>query len=821
MPAAATAGLLLAALVLAPGATPCDTLGRARELLLARQYDQVVVVLEEHLKRSVGDVEVHDLLGQALLALERKDEAAHHFEAALSHADAARARELERKLAQADGLQVRRRAFFKKTAKALYDVAAELWREGHAERARDLLAPLVAIAEEPERGQIEALLCEIRAASQAVDLDAASSSDENGAGSGERALIELESEHYLLKSNLELEVTQLVADTMDDIFGYYVRLYFDGKVSGAMQRKATIRIHPDHASMLVGWQGASKPGGWWSPGEWTVVCYDTRTTSGTLDEMLMTLFHEASHQFMSLLDRGGGAPAWLNEGTASFFEGATAMADHRVLWPDAARGRLQSLAHMLRTSTGPSVADVIGYSEPGSYPPEYYPFGWGLVYFMQQYEDPTTLEYVFRPLYAQYRDRITTRGGDPKALFDELFLAPLAPGKYADFEAFAKHWQGWIRDEVWPLFFERDRGERRLRRIERYVAAAAAAAGDQQAKVPEAELLERALGDLEFVRREAESGASTPDAALLTLQADLLERLGRPKAAAPVLETLLTLADEDKIELTPERYAELEQRLTSIDKKNAALRTARARAKNLAKTAYKLLEDYQAAEQPMPLRCYTFAQLAGEALHDDEVLLPAAARLRAAAREAGLLLGSIMSPSDRASDWRSNTQTIEDGFSVAERSATIEGVRFVGRIDTSTLLNGEYELRFRLGRAGKIERSSFHGVVVSGRLDTDWIVAGIDGRGILRLRRLDLGSTADGVTDVVIAMQRLEPPLAADESPQMSVHVLPEGKVRVRIGEREEIELDAGGPFPRDAHIGIFAKNARTELTDFVVELFP
>jgi hypothetical protein len=53
------------------------------------------------------------------------------------------------------------------------------------------------------------------------------------------------------------------------------------------------------------------------------------------------------------------------------------------------------------------------------------------------------------------------------------------------------------------------------------------------------------------------------------------------------------------------------------------------------------------------------------------------------------------------------------------------------------------------------------------------------------------------------------------------VHVLPEGKVRVRVGEREEVELDAGGPFPHDACIGIFAKNARTELTDFVVELFP
>ena len=340
---------------------------------------------------------MHELLGQALLNLGRADEAAHHFEQAISHAEQRRVQKVEKLLRKADKLASRRGDFFRKVTNDLFSVGKKLYERGDAERALKTLAPLLPIAEGDRRAEILALIEEIRAASLAVDLDGVGSQETTPV---EHELVEIESERYHVHANLEPDLAQLVADTMDDIFGSYVQIYTDGKVTGGMKRKATIRIHPNKQAMLAGWTGGSQPEGWWSPGEWQVTCYDTRSASGSLDAMLLTLFHEASHQFMSILDKGGGAPAWLNEGTASFFEGATAMADGRVLWPDAASGRLQSLNYMLDTGTGPTVEQVIGYSEPGSYPGEYYPFGWGLVYFMQQYEDPETLEYVFRPLYA-------------------------------------------------------------------------------------------------------------------------------------------------------------------------------------------------------------------------------------------------------------------------------------------------------------------------------------------------------------------------------------------------------------------------------------
>ena len=97
---------------------------------------------------------------------------------------------------------------------------------------------------------------------------------------------------------------------------------------------------------------------------------------------------------------------------------------------------------------------------------------------------------------------------------------------------------------------------------------------DKASKVGELELLGRALGQLDYVRRKID-GDEKLDADLIVLQADVLERLKRPQATAAVLEQLLDKADEGKVTLEQERYDELEKRLTKLDEKNQALRTAK------------------------------------------------------------------------------------------------------------------------------------------------------------------------------------------------------------------------------------------------------
>jgi hypothetical protein len=817
--AAALLAAALLALPVSPAASPRggDARDEARSLAAAGKWQEAAETLQVYLRSAIGDWEVHDLLGQALLKLGRRDEAAYAFQTALERLDAGGegerlASQLARQLQKADPLTQRREAFLRKSARTLREVGEELDDRGHRERALEVLERIrpLAAGDAGELARVDARIAAIRATTTEVSLDEATIAERPPGG---WPLLQLESAHYDLRANLEPQVAQRVADVMDDIFASYIQIYFDGDAKRVSARKARIRIWPTHEDMLSVWSGPSTPGGWWSPGDWEVTCYDTRTDTGSLDPMLQTLFHEASHQFMSML--GEGAPAWINEGTASFFEGAKAMADHRVLWPDAARDRLGTLREFLAHDRPPSVADVVGYGGPGSYPGEYYAFGWGLVYFLQQFEDPRTLEYVYRPMYARYRDLTIQRGSDPRKLFDEVFIGPKPP-LFASFGAFEQLWKSWIQEEVWPLHFGPEVRQRRERLVERYIAAADAARGKSRSPVSEQELCLRALGHVEFIRTRLDP-PETPDPALIARQADLLERVGRAASAAPLLEELLRLAAEETYPISQAEYEALEQRLSRIDRKNAPLRLARTRAQNLAVPARRLLAEYEAAKPPMLLRAYSFAKLAGLALQDQGGLLASAERLRDVARAADLLRGALYPLA--GSSWKTLFTNPEIAFERGEERVAIEGTRYVGRICTDVPLSGEYEIRARFLRVGETSRSTFHGVVVSGTEDADWMVIGFDWKGRLGLKWITVAG--GGTSDKAIAWSDLSAPLQPGEPLELAVRVFPDGRILVRAGEREPVEFQAPLALPSKGFAGIYAKDGRTVLENALVEVFP
>ena len=792
-----------------------ETLTQAKAALAEKNPQKAVELIEAFLARAVGNAELEETFGKALLALGRKDEAAHHFGKALVLVgdNEAPQKSLRASLQNADPLYTSRAGLMRDVVKNLLADGQKLYDAGHTDRALALLVPLEPIAGGAEKQAIVALTTKIRASQQEVQLDSGGEGEANGAA---RALVKHEGAHYHYEANLEPEIVRRVSDVMDDIFNYYVLIYFDGELARVASHKPTIRIFGTRDEMLATWQGQNKPEGWWSPGDWQVVCYDTRTNSASLDNMLTTLYHEASHHFMTMLSKGGGTPAWINEGTATFFEGATAMADRRVLWPDAASGRLAALHYQLTRGMGPKVEQVIAFNEGGSYGPEYYSYGWGLVYFLQQYEDPTTLEYVFRPLYSKYRETISTKGGDPTALFREIFLQPTAPGGFTKLDDWVAMWRDWILNQVHPLHTEGPRRrELRMDKAKAYVQAADRAKGEKQPKVPELELLTRALGQLEFIRKKID-GDEHIDPDLIVMQADVLERLGRPQGTAALLDQVLELADKGDAELEEERYDELAKRLSKLDTKNQALRQAKVHAKNFAKRAQKLLDDYEAAKLPLPLTSYEVASLLADAL-DNPQLKERALELRVKAREAGLLRGALYKVGGKGSgSWVTIFDASEDNFEVDETKLTISGTRPVGRIFTGVPLSGEYELRCQLGRAGEITRTSLHGVVFAGTPNSEWFVAGIDGKGQLVLRRHDKNASERGLKVV-----KLEPMVAKDESPAFVVRVLPGNVVNIRVGERAPVEITLEDPLPRIAYIGVFAKNARTELTSTVLEVFP
>ncbi|MBI5362344.1 MAG: hypothetical protein HZA53_04135 [Planctomycetes bacterium] len=804
------------------GPAPAAIVRVAQERLDAKDYAGAREVLERELARGRGDGLLHDLLAQALEKLGARDDAAWRFDlAARAYATEGKenaARASVAGLRRVDPIPARREALEKKLVVDLASGAEELVLQGHAQRALEVLQRLAPLARGKDAERVRALVEKAQSSSKEVDLDRASRSKPDGA---DWPLVERESRHYRFACQLEPELVQKLGDVMDDLFGHYVQVYFDGDAKKARAEKATLRILPDKKRMLELWAGGGNgPEGWWSPGSNEVITYDVRTRGGALDELLETLYHEASHQFTTLASGGGYVPAWLNEGTASFFEGTRAMADHRVLWPDAALGRLTTLVRQLRPGGTPTALDVVSYSSPASYPAEYYSFGWGLVYFLQEYEDERTLAHVYRPLYARYSTEIVKRGGDPLALYGAVFLGKGTPLGHAGFADFERDWSKWITGTVWPLFGAgREARTRRLERVDRYLAAADAARGNHKAVVSEEELLERALGHVEYVRTRID-GADALDGALVLKQAELLARLERPAAEAPLVETALDLADAGKLALDEARYAELEKRLLKLDRGNAALRTVRSRTAGLTRAARALLDDYRALGDDAALRACTFAAEAGAALDDRDGLVKGAVELRERARGLGRLRGEIRPLDAPAERWTTIFNTPAKDFGAAPGRVTLESVRAMARVLPSIEFAGEYELRARLVRETKPDYGSACGLVVAARAEGDWTILGIDERGQAGIWTV-APSGKDAVTTNRTRTIALDPPVAEDEEPEFVVHVHSDGRIEARVGARasfdDRIALDP--TLPR--HAGVFAKNGRAAFVDLVVETFP
>ena len=779
--------------------------------------------LTDQLRRFPDDAGAHESFGETLFELGERDLAAHHLERAQVlrelEGDAKAAKQLGGRVNKADKLNRRRHTLLRDLTKTLFLNAKQLEEDENIERALAKLEALAPIAEGKKAQEARDLYELLRKQFEQLDIEAGLETEETD---GPLPMFTYESEHYVIEANLEPELAKRVGDLMDSVHGHYVEVYFAGDDGDAKANKATIRIHADWDAMAEEWTGPKAPQGWWSPGNNRVVCYDSRTNGegSTLDWMLETLFHEASHQFMTLLSRRGGrTPSWLNEGTASFFEGTVAMADNSVLWPEAAYMRLQNVARMINTHSGPGVEKVISYSGAGSYPADHYAFGWGLIYYFQQFEDPETLEYVYRPLYAECLAEITSKGGDSREMFEKYFVGDRSPLGHETLDDFIAHWEAWIVDEILPLHVGSKTTIRELRvqRLQSYLAAADTVAGDKRAPVSEGELLTRALGHIEYVRTRIDDAAE-PDAQLWLQQVDVLERLERKKSAAPLLQELLELVEDGVIELPIETVDDLDRRLQKLDRRNWALRNAKSRERRLRLNARRLLEAYEEADPPYLLRGYTFASAVGKALRDDEVLLPRAAILREEARKAGLLLGTIRALNEPGDKWDTIYTGQPKSFEHSGGKLSIESVRPMAYFNASFEVGHEYEIRCTLQRDGELYLSTNHGLVISAVPDGDWVVLDFGAKGNAWLRRLEFSGS--GAMRRLVQKIEITPPLADDENPRVFVHV--NGKhATLVVGERDPIEFDLPEEVPPAQHVGFCAKDATTVLLEAEVEIYP
>ena len=246
---------LLLALPLLGGASALqdepDRLAAAKASAAALDWEGCARLLLEDLKRRAGDAERHELYGRALFELGRRDEAAHHLDLAIVQREAQGRADLVKALkpllAKCDEYHDRRDRFLAKAAKLLIENAEQLFAQGHEDRALEVLVRATPLARGELAARATTLRDKLAAARSELKLDAAGPDETGGADEGAATELEecfLDTEHYTIRAHLEPKIVQRIGVLMEDLYRFYVQVYFDGDESQVTIPKATIEIHP-------------------------------------------------------------------------------------------------------------------------------------------------------------------------------------------------------------------------------------------------------------------------------------------------------------------------------------------------------------------------------------------------------------------------------------------------------------------------------------------------------------------------------------------------------------------------------------------------
>ncbi len=255
---------------------------------------------------------------------------------------------------------------------------------------------------------------------------------------------EIKGDSYTIRTTLGKELADQISGAMEQMNHFYRKVFHVKEFGGGTTARCTLAVYKDRAEFDSNEPGTDKNVlGFFVPNVNRVATYDLRPEGGKIAELWSTLFHESSHQFTHMVS-ADLIPGWLNEGTASYFEGARLLSNGTVETNLVAEGRLMDLKVLLDQGK-PSLKEVVSYFKPGSYDGEFYPFGWGLVYFIQNYENEKS-ERVYIPIYRDYLLSYKS-AGKPDAFghFVDFFVTKAKQPGVKTFEDFEKLWKDWIQ----------------------------------------------------------------------------------------------------------------------------------------------------------------------------------------------------------------------------------------------------------------------------------------------------------------------------------------------------------------------------------------
>lgn len=410
-----------------------------------------------------------------------------------------------------------------------------------------------------------------------------------------------ETEHYTIRTNAGYEVLVIAATICEQLHHMYRDFY--GVPMDREVRKVDVRIFASNAEFQdYAPEGMKTAGGYFAGKE--IVTFDT---GGNRGELWETLAHEASHQFTSLVSQGW-QPTWLNEGTATWFEGVRILSNGQVrrnLIPRYSN-RLGTFIRHSKSDEAFSLATILT-TKPGlsNYTGVHYSYGWALIYFLYNYSDPTG-RLAFRETLQNYLVEGFTKQAEPDQHVSDFLERLIKPAKVpdiTDLESFEKAWKAWI--------IRLDRiSSGKESPIEAWMTTARLCANNKKL---------RKVAD-EFITRVLQRNPVHEEA--LSLGAQVAWKLKNRDRAFDRFSRLLFVAGESKESLKRPEIKEARKRASSMDRKRFQLKS---RKKKIIETLIAHAHAYEEGGLPrralqIAKRIDGFGTTPGQASMSDELM---------------------------------------------------------------------------------------------------------------------------------------------------------------------------------------------------------
>lgn len=190
----------------------------------------------------------------------------------------------------------------------------------------------------------------------------------------------IETEHYIIKTNVKKEYAKRWAKILEALADKYIRI-FNFKDNDFKYKKNEFDLYRTQKEFMAQEQMSAFVGGFYEPWTKRLVTFQGPWEGADDATTLSIIAHEATHQFENLVLRQlDHAPTFVIEGLATFFEG-TVIRDDEVIIGRISSMRLDDLKRAFKDGTYIKLSELIRTSH-ANYSGFHYAHGWGLFHWM-------------------------------------------------------------------------------------------------------------------------------------------------------------------------------------------------------------------------------------------------------------------------------------------------------------------------------------------------------------------------------------------------------------------------------------------------------